>query len=344
MSARAETPPAARARVLTPRVRAAFTRVALTVLLLGLASPPAQLAAQRVPPPLSSRADELLSAGRLAAAEQVLYAAVEAAPRQPAPRGALALYLASRARFRIAEVLFQEALRFGADTALVARALVLMAPYRAPADLRGIPGVRLPSAIAAREETRARHGYVFTLAGPEATVPIELTEDGRTLARFEARGPYGPVWVTLDPAAEGVSIRSIGDSSVRALSFGGRGPGAPVLIEELWIGPRRLTWLDATIDPTVPPGELRIGLDVLWRFHPIFDERTGTMTLPRVTALPTASAAATRVPFVLRFPGLSLVPVVGQPPFAIEGPEGRAFLRGARWQIDPTTSTVIVER
>ena len=52
----------------------------------------------------------------------------------------------------------------------------------------------------------------------------------------------------------------------------------------------------------------------------------------------------TRVPFVLRFPGLSLVPVVGQPPFAIEGPEGRAFLRGSRWQIDPTTSTVIVER
>ncbi len=312
--------------------------------LVALAMAPASLGAQRVPPPLPSQADEFLSAGRLAAAEQVLYAAVEAAPRQPAPRGALARYLASRARFRIAEVLFQEALRFGADTALIARALVQMAPYRTPVDLRGIAGVRLPSAIAAREEMRVRRGYVFTLAGPEAVVPMQPTEDGRTLLRFRAHGPHGAVWVTIDPAAEGVSIRSIGDSTVQAMTFGGRGPGAPVLIEELSIGERRLTWLDATIDPTVPSGELRMGLDVLWRFHPIIDERAGTMTLPLVSARPSAAPGALRVPFVLRFPGLSLVPVVGQPPFAIEGPQGRALLRGTRWQVDPTTATVIVER
>lgn len=323
----------------------ALRRVNLVVAFIGAAliSAPA-LRAQRVPPPLPSRADELLSVGRLAAAEQVLYAAVEAEPRQPAPRGALARYLASRARFRIAEVLFQEALRFGADTALVARALVQMAPYRAPADLRRIPGVRLPRAIAAREELRARRGYVFTLDGPQATVPIEFTEDGRTLARFRARGVRGTAWVTIDPAVEGVFINSISDSVVNVLTFGGRGPGAPVLIEELWIGERRLSWLDASIDPTVPAGELRIGLDVLWRFHPIFDERSGTMTLPLVSARPAAAPGAVRVPFVLRFPGLTLVPAPGQAPFPVEGPAGRAMLRGTRWQVDPTTSTVIVER
>lgn len=300
------------------------------------------LQAQRVPPPLPSRADDLLAVGRLAAAEQELYAAVAANPRQPAPRGALARYLASRARFRIAEVLYEEALRFGADTALIARALVEMVPYQPRTDLRSIPGVRLPSAVAAREDTRTRRGYVFSLDGPEVTVPITLTEDGRTLARFQVHGARGLIWVTIDPAATGLAISSAGDSAIIVQTFGGHGPGAPVLIREVWVGERSLAWLDATIDPTVPPGELRMGLDVLWRLRPVIDERAGTMTLPLVSARPEASPRAVRVPFVLRFPGLWLVVRPGAAPIAIEGPQGRAMLRGTRWQVDPETSTVII--
>lgn len=109
------------------------------------------------PPPGPSRADEYLAVGRLALAERELYAAVAAEPRQPAPRGALARYLASRGRFRIAEELFLEALRFGADTPSVARAMAAMEPYRAPVERRPIPGVRVPPAVVARARAgRAR--------------------------------------------------------------------------------------------------------------------------------------------------------------------------------------------
>jgi hypothetical protein len=31
-------------------------------------------------------------------------------------------------------------------------------------------------------------------------------------------------------------------------------------------------------------------------------------------------------------------------PFGIESAEGRAYLRGTRWQLDPANSTIIVER
>lgn len=73
----------------------------------------------------------MLAMGRLAAAEEALYAAVDARPRSPSPRGALAAYLASRGRFKIAEVLFDEAQRFGASPQAIRAAKERMAPYRA---------------------------------------------------------------------------------------------------------------------------------------------------------------------------------------------------------------------
>ena len=122
----------------------------------------------------------MLAIGRLAAAEDALYAAVAARPRAPAPRGALGKYLASRARFRIGEILLTEAMRFGADSGSVLRAVAAMAPYRT--------GSAVPA--------------------PEVTVKFRVSEDGRTLGTFAVRTTDGARTAVLDPTITGIVARS----------------------------------------------------------------------------------------------------------------------------------------
>ncbi len=320
---------------------------ALVAALIFPAVLPAQLPAAGRPAPnaitQASLAQEMLAVGRLAAAERELYAAVAANPRQSAPRGELARYLASRGRFMIAQVLLEEALRFGADTAVVARAMIEMAPYRPATDVKRVPGARPPAALAARERARAG-GLAATYDGAETNVPVTMTEDGRTLLRVVVRTERGTVMATVDPRIDGVAVSAVDDSLVPVRSFGARGAGAPVLIGEFSIGDRRLAWLDGVVDPQVPRGELRIGLDVLWHLRAIVDERTGTMTLPPRTARVTVTEGSARIPFMLGFPGLWLVEMPWRAPVAIESAEGRAMLRGARWQLDAEAATVNVVR
>lgn len=319
---------------------------AIVPLALALLLSASSLGAQRAPAPPPSRADQYLAVGRLALAERELYAAVAAQPREPAHRGALARYLASRGQFRIAEVLFLEALRFGADTSVIARALAAMEPYRQTVDRRPIPGVRTPSAIVARSAARSTRGAAEVIDGSEVTVPAVMSEDGRALARFRARGSRDSIWVMFDPAREGIAVSSATDSAMVMQAFGGHGSGSPVLIEELWIGDRRLAWLDAYVDQSVPAGEVRLGVDLLWRLRAIIDERRGvaTITLPYAGSRVAPPPRSFYLPVVLRFPGLLLVPLPGLVPVLIESPEGRNMLRGTRWQLDPATSTIIVTR
>lgn len=320
--------------------------LALAVLLSASPGASSRLGAQRAPAPPPSRADQFLAVGRLSLAERELYAAVAAQPREPAHRGALARYLASRGQFRIAEVLFLEALRFGADTAVIARALAAMEPYRPHADRRAIPGVRTPSAIIARSAARSTRGAAEVIDGSEVIVPVVMSEDGKSLARFRARGSRDSVWVMIDPTREGIAVSSATDSAMVMEAFGGHGSGTPVLIEELWIGDRRLGWLDAYVDQSVPAGEVRLGVDLFWRLRAVIDERGGvaTMTLPYHGSRFAPPPRSFYLPVVLRFPGLLLVPLPGMVPMSIESPEGRNVLRGTRWQLDPATSTIIVTR
>lgn len=252
-----------------------------------------------------SRADSMLAVGRLAAAEQALYAAADARPRAPEPRGALGAYLASRGRFRIAEVLFQEAQRFGANPRTVQRAIAVMAPYRA----------RVP-------------------AGPVVAVPITATTDRSALFAFAVEGARGAYTALFDPRARGVVL--------------GRAAAERLVVREgrvtLEIGGRRLEGLEATIDSLATPDEVRVGLDALWALQPQVDERAGMLTLGRAPNPAGIAGRVEQVPFVLTFPGMLLVPRVGFPPFALESREGRALLRGTRWQIDAATATIMIER
>ncbi len=252
-----------------------------------------------------SRADSMLAVGRLAAAEQALYSAADATPRAPAPRGALGAYLASRGRFRIAEILFQEAQRFGANPRTVQRAIAVMAPYR-----------------------------VRVAAGPVVAVPISSTTDRSALFAFPVRGARGEFAALLDPRVRGVVL---GRGAAEQFTMrGGR--------VTLQIGARTLEGLEATVDSLATPDVVRIGLDALWALHPQVDERAGMLTLGRAPDPAAIPGRVEQIPFVLTFPGMLLVPRVGFPPFALESREGRALLRGARWQIDAATATITIER
>lgn len=273
----------------------------------------AQAGARRNPldgvvPPAPSRADSMLAAGRLAAAEEALYAAVDARPRNPSPRGALAAYLASRARFRIAEVLFEEAQRFGASPAAVRAAKERMAPYR-----------------------------VAVATGPVVAVSIApLLGDPTAIlmfvGRFSARGDS--LGVLLDPTVEGLRVGRRAAERLRVRD--GR--------TSLWIGERQLDGLRVTIDSLDTPDDVRVGLDVLWPLHPQVDTRAGILTLGRAPDVVGIPGRVEQIPFLLTFPGMQLVPRVGQPPVALESRAGQALLRESRWQVDAATATLIVER
>lgn len=293
-----------------------MTRAVLLAALVALA--PDQLSAQGAGAGdprtivVMSRADSLLAVGRLAAAEDALYREVAARPRAPEPRGALAAYLASRARFRIAEVLFEEALRFGADRRTVQRAIAEMAPYR----------VNVP-------------------AGPVTAVPFTPVADQTALGRFTVRARRGgeEFSAVLDLRVRGVVL---GRAAAEAFALRGR-RGAETLAE-LWIGERRLEALEASVDAQLSPRELRIGLDVLWGLHPQVDARAGMLTLGREPDVGAITGPVQQIPFVLTFPGLALVPRVGSAPIPVESRAGRALLSGARWQVDARTATLVVER
>ncbi len=282
---------------------------ALTILLAAplAAQPAARSAVQQPRFAQPGRADSLLAQGRLAAAEDALYAAADAKPRDPGSRGALAAYLASRGRFTIALVLFDEAQRFGADPGRVQLARASILPYLNAA-----------------------------AAGPEVSVPLTPARQPRTLGLIPVRAVRAAPATQLaaiDPNVAGVVM---GTDAARRFEIQ-RGRPLP----ELWIGERRVLRLSVRIDSTYSADEIRIGLDVLWGLQPLFDERAGTLTLGR--SIP-AESGVPEIPWILTFPGLLLVPDVGQAPVRIESARGRALLRGARWQIDTRAATIRVER
>lgn len=280
-------------------------RLALVSLLFGSTAPLAAQGSYSTAIVVPSRADSMLATGRLAAVERVLYAATDTRPRAPEPRGALGAYLASRGRFRVAETLFQEAQRFGADPRTVQRAIAVMAPYR-----------------------------VAHPAEPVVAVPISATLDRSALFAFPVRGRRDEMTALFDPSVRGVVLgrAAVARFAVRA----GR--------VSVNIGARQLEGLEVAVDSLAPPDDLRLGLDVLWGLHPHVDERAGILTLGRPPNLAQMAGQVEQVPFVLTFPGMLLVPRVGEPPYRLNSREGRALLRGARWQIDAGTATLAIER
>lgn len=331
------------------------------VMLCALAAPlAAQGARTQLPsgtrPAERSRADSLIESGWLEEGEDLLYAAVRARPREPSARGALAAYLATRGQLRVAEVLFDEARRFGADEVRVTQALAAMAPWsEGRVDPDTLPAVRLPEALRARRELRRQRGWIARWGGEGyLDLPFTFVTEGSIIGHFVIEGPRGPMIAEVDVSITGLLLHSARDTAIEVETFGGDGPGTPVLIRELRLGGERWTSVDARIDPRVPAGRVRVGLDVLWWRAPRFEPATGRIKLAPLDARPESvtegagagggPAAAEEWPYLLGFPGVRVVMRTGSAPVALEDPRVRSRLQGRRWRVDAIRGSIIVER
>jgi hypothetical protein len=172
--------------------------------------------------------------------------------------------------------------------------------------------------------------------GAEVTVPLTPARDPQSLGGIPVRPRRDAAALftaTIDPSVSGVAM---GREAARRFDVE-RGRPLP----EIWIGERRIQRVAVRVDSLSGSEEIRIGLDVLWNFQPLFDERNSTLTLGRRIS---EASAGQQIPWLLTFPGLLLVPEVGQPPLRIESVRGRALLRGTRWQIDTRAATIRVDR
>ena len=148
----------------------------LAVLALALVSlAPARSGAQGSDLP-RSRSDALIDAGRWSDAEEMLYAAARAQPRDPIARARLGRFLAMKGALRTGLVLIEEAAEFGLP-ASTTRALA--APIRALIDWR--------------ERTTALER--------DSTVVVRPTSSRGALLRFPiSRGPTrDTIWADLVP-------------------------------------------------------------------------------------------------------------------------------------------------
>src|SRR5688572_148744 len=188
-------------------------------LLLG-ATPAASGAQARVAAPTShselARADALLKAGRVEAAEALYYREARRRPRDPAARMALGRYLASRGATRIGAVLIEEARFFGANPALVALHLaplyVRLGDYKA---LALLPSAPLSAAERARAEWLAKNPS--TVVGPESLTVALTPPESDTPALL------GAVIVAID----GESVVAEIDPSVSGLVLDTSRAGMP---------------------------------------------------------------------------------------------------------------------
>ncbi len=282
-----------------------------------------------------SPAERAIAVGRLDVAEALLYDAVARAPRQPAARGALGAFLASRGKFLPGATLLDEALYFGADSATVEARLLEI--YRWTGEYGRLAALQHAPLSAERRECYARTGTTQAGGAAQATVPLRPNDElgiGRITITIAG--------VTLDadvqPTMSGIELPSSVEVRSAIEPTGVRGDTTFGVARTLRIG-------DVTLGPVpvalVPhPRVARLGLDVLSLLTPTFDTRNGTFTVRAQPYKP----AGELLPLMLTFPGVSFVAGDATAPVALHEPAGRAALRGTRWTLDVTGGAIVIER
>jgi hypothetical protein len=287
-----------------------------------------------------SRADSLLEAGSIAAAESLYYRAVSARPRDPQARRALGRYLASRGSLRVGAVLLEEARQFGGDSRAIAADLApiysALGEYRSLATLPGSPLTN-----SARAQMSWLVAHQPTLAAEESvTVTYRPGTDPASLGRVALRLGIETVEATIVPAQRGVVLSPTSPAVVRVHRFTARGgePQAGV-IDTASIGSLRMTNLPVTIEALPRGTEAIVGLDVIQRFAPTFDPRAGRILLRVAGTVPAATdgqrLASVASPTDLRVvQGRRLVSVTKEPVASL--------LRRSRWTYDFKRGNVIL--
>jgi hypothetical protein len=293
----------------------------------------AELAAQKIPTPVTSAADAAIATGRLDDAEQLLFAASSRATHEPSARGALGSYLASRGKFRIGTVLLEEARQFGGDAQEIEARLARIYPWLG--DWSSVAGLK-HYAASGPEHDRARWlaAHAMAASGADSVVAPIDPNDAFGLGRIVLLFQGAPMQVDIDPNVEGLVLPPWPIVTGASEQFGMRDSATVAVVRDFAIGTLHISNVRAKFAPDARPA---IGLDVLASLEPTFDVGARRLTLRRK---PVAVAGDT-VPILLGFPGVKIVARSGSPPVSIESAAGRAALRGSRWTLDIKRGAIV---
>lgn len=286
------------------------------------------------------RADSLLAAGRVLAAESIYYEAARQRPRDPNARRHLGRYLAARGALRIAAVLLEEARFFGADARTVA--IELSPVYAALGDYKALASLSLAPLTTAerrRAEWLATNPSVIELAD-SASVPLTpLERDGVGEIPMVIDGDT--LIATIDPATNGLVLDTTWARRRSARLFGSSADPrrASGVVQALSIGTAALRRVPARYTP-MPRRRARVGMDIVALLLPTFDEKGRQLVIraPRTKV----RGVGDRFLTVTTLGGMLLASA--ETAVAIDSPSARAVLSGRRWTWIPRLGEVWVER
>ena len=273
--------------------------IAFGMALLLAAAPHDASAQSTLPRPTNqseiARADALLRAGRVEAAEALYYREARRRPRDPAARLALGRYLASRGATRIGAVLIEEARFFGASPAVAA--LHLAPLYARLGDYKALallPAAPLSAGERARAEWLAKNpptvlgpdSVVVDLAPPESeSTPVlgtvTLTIDGASVAADVDPTVRGFVLDTSLASLPAVQVFASPPTAVQAGT-----PALSAILRTARLGNIAFANLPISLEGLESPGRARIGLDLLARFSPTFRPSERRLVLRRSGRVP----------------------------------------------------------
>ena len=307
------------------------------------------IAALLVAPPLQAqneaivaRADTLLIAGRVFAAESLYYIAVRRGPRDPVARLALGRYLAQRGALKVGAVLMEEARVFGGDPTRVA---VELAPvYQRLGEYNHLAALPA-SAVPFGERMRAEYlrDNPPAVAGPDSASVDYLVNDSRLLGRVQLLIGTDTVMATIDARTEGLVLDTSWAKRKELRRFGSRNTSirdVNVVTPSMALGPYTFTNVPTRFAPQPGAARATIGLDLVGQLAPSFDPRTGKMLL----------RASGRVPTT--FPGLRIATITndrgvyvvkGETIFPLGHPDVQRYFRSSRWTLNPKRGEVFVD-
>jgi hypothetical protein len=289
-----------------------------------------------------ARADTLLIAGRIFAAESLYYVAVRRGPRDPGARLALGRYLAQRGALKVGAVLMEEARYFGGDPTRVA--LELAPVYQRLGEYSHLAA--LPSdAVPYGERMRAEYlrDNRPTIAGPDSASVDYIVNDSQLLGRVKLLIGTDTVMATIDARAEGLVLDTSWAKRKELRRFGLRNTNVrdvSGVTPSVALGRYTFTNVPTHFAPLNGAARATIGLDLLGQLAPSFDPRAGTVMLRASGRLPT------------NFPGLRIATITndhgvyvvkGETIFPLGHPDVQRYFRSSRWTLDPKRGEVLVD-
>lgn len=291
---------------------------------------------------LLARADSLMNAGRVFAAESIFYYEVRRDPRNPAARLALGRYLAARGALKVGAVLMEEARYFGGDPAAVATALAPVYEQLGEyGSLAALPASPLDYAHRRRAEWLRDHPP--GVAGPDSAFARYVVNDTHLLGELTLGIGADSVRAVIEGRVNGLVLDTSWvrhDGFVRFASRGERDPREVAAVARaVRLGDLTLTNVPVRFEPLRSSGGALLGLDVLGALSPTFHPVAGRMLLHKDGRVPDA-APGFRIPTLVTEAGVFVVKT--QTVFPVGHPDIQQVLRHREWTLAPERGEIIV--